>query len=337
MTKIVSVVSAFLAACLAIAVIFSGLPSTVNATASVAGNYNSYQRIPTVNDPEVNYHQDGTPNFNDDPEQMILARAIFGEARGESKKGKIGVGWVIRNRADNPGWWGNSYHTVILKELRGIYQFSALDPTDANYRSVIDPFHTSSPSDKKAWHESYEIPGQILNGKVVDPTKGADHFFSTDIPIPSWADKEDFTVQIGKHKFYRLQLSAPVVTPQPEEEPTQNAILERIEGYIGKFGGMLNTIYGKIEENMSPVISTAGESVILFLGYALTGLIAFFLVRFVAHVFLHSGSILLKALSVVTPIFMLVVLYYLYDEGGTIGICGGVLGVIVGFFFIAKR
>ena len=115
MTKIVSGIIAFLAAGLAIAVIFSGLPSTVNAAASVAGNYNSYQRIPTVNDPEVNYHQDGTPNFNDDLEQMILARAIFGEARGESKKGKIGVGWGIRNRANNPGWWGNSYHTVILK------------------------------------------------------------------------------------------------------------------------------------------------------------------------------------------------------------------------------
>jgi hypothetical protein len=88
---------------------------------------------------------------------------------------------------------------------------------------------------------------------------------------------------------------------------------------------------------MNPIISSTGESIILFLGYALTGLIAFFLVRFIAHVFLHSKSILLKALSVVTPVFMLLVLYYLYEEGGMMGICGGVLGVIIGFFFIVGR
>ena len=31
-----------------------------------------------------------------------LARTIFGEARGESLQGQVGVAWVIRNRADSP-------------------------------------------------------------------------------------------------------------------------------------------------------------------------------------------------------------------------------------------
>jgi Mg-chelatase subunit ChlD len=86
--------------------------------------------VPTVETPKVNYHSDGAPNFDDDSEHMILARAIFGEARSESKPGKIGVGGVIKNRVDNPRWWGSSYHTVILKPS----QFSAFNPTDVNYQ-----------------------------------------------------------------------------------------------------------------------------------------------------------------------------------------------------------
>ena len=142
----------------------------------------------------------------------------------------------------------------------------------------------------------------------------------------------------GNYKKYFVGFGRVKQTsPLPDHEPKQNTIQEVIEEYTGKFKSTLYTIYGKIEGIMSPVISTAGESIILFLGYALTGLIAFFLVRFIAHVFLHSENILLKALSVVTPIFILLVLCYLYEEGGTIGICGGILSVIVGFFFIVGR
>ena len=116
-------------------------------------------------------------------------------------------------------------------------QFSAFNPTDMNYQFVIDPFHTNNPSDKNAWYESYDIAGQILNTEVDDPTKGADHFYSTDIASPSWADEKKFTVQIGKHRFYRLELSPPEETPVPEEpeettppeEPKQNPIQEVVE------------------------------------------------------------------------------------------------------------
>lgn len=345
MSKIVTGTIAFLVACLAITVIFSGLPNTVNAAASVAAS----QRIPTVNDPEVNYLQDGTPNFNDDSVQMILARAIFGEARGESKKGKIGVGWVIRNRADNPRWWGNSYHTAILKEQRGIFQFNALNPNDANYRSVIDPFQTSSQSDKNAWYECYEIAGQILSGNVDDPTKGADHFFSIDIPTPFWADKEKFTVQIGKHKFYRLELSAPKETPPPEV-PKQNLIQEviaKIEKIIPSIQGVIGTIQetissiqgeiGKSQKNISFGLGIAAGNIILFVGAAITGLIFVFLVRFLARVFFHSGNILSMALSFIMPIGILVFLYYLYEEEGMTEFYGGVLGVIIGIAILIGR
>ena len=37
--------------------------------------------------------------------------------------------WVIRNRADNPRWWGNDITDVCLKK----YQFSCWNHNDPNY------------------------------------------------------------------------------------------------------------------------------------------------------------------------------------------------------------
>jgi hypothetical protein len=46
----------------------------------------------------------GVDNGSD--ELRAMAATIWGEARGEPLDGKVAVGWVIRNRAANPGGWG---------------------------------------------------------------------------------------------------------------------------------------------------------------------------------------------------------------------------------------
>ncbi len=165
--------------------------------------------VPTVDNPGW------TGDFNDDTVQMILARAIFGEARGETNEGKIAVGWVIRKRAENPRWWGSCFHSVILKP----WQFSAFNEGDPNRPFVEDPLHTNSEWDRRAWHECYVIAGQILRNEADDPTFGADHFYSIIISPPPWAEEQKFTVQIGNHRFYRLELPAPA-----QAEPTQIVI-----------------------------------------------------------------------------------------------------------------
>ncbi|MCL0095781.1 SpoIID/LytB domain-containing protein, partial [Dehalococcoidia bacterium] len=178
----------------------------------VAGQPSEPVNQPTVDNPRW------TGNFYDDTVQMILARAIFGEARGEIDKGKIAVGWVIRNRAENPRWWGSGYHGVILHP----WQFSSFNEGDPNRPFVEDPLHTGSIVDKIAWQNSYEIAGKILENKVPDPTFRADHFYSIFISPPWWADPAKFTVQIGNHRFYRLELSPPggvVVVPTVETRP----------------------------------------------------------------------------------------------------------------------
>lgn len=148
--------------------------------------------------PTVDYPK-WTGDFHDDPIQILLARAIFGEARGEDDQGKLAVGWVIRNRADNPRWWGSDYYRVILKEN----QFSCFNAGDPNLEKLKDPMAY----DENSWRKCYEIAGRVLSGsKIEDITLNSDHYHSIAIPRPDTWDEQKFIIQIGNHKFYRLEL-----------------------------------------------------------------------------------------------------------------------------------
>lgn len=142
-----------------------------------------------------------TGNFRDDSPEMILARAIFGEARGTSNEAKVAVAWVIRNRLEDPRQrWGNTYHDVILKED----QFSAFNQRDLNRDFVENPLHTGTPGDKKAWLKCYEIAAQVISGEISDPTHGANHYYDGSISNPSWATQSSFKTKIGPFYFHEL-------------------------------------------------------------------------------------------------------------------------------------
>lgn len=154
----------------------------------------SKKRIPTADDPEW------TGNFNDDTEQMILARAIFGEARSLSEEGKIAVGWSIKNRV-NDSRWGDTYHEVILAP----HQYSAFNEWDDNLVYVKNPFVKET--QKKSWYECYGIAGKIMRDGVRDPTDGANHYFSDFIDSPYWtkSDNAEFKLKIENTLFYDLK------------------------------------------------------------------------------------------------------------------------------------
>ena len=66
----------------------------------------------------------------------ILARTLWGEARGEGAAGQIAVAWTIRNRVfdgKTNSWWGEGYAGVCQKP----YQFSCWNKTDPNYQFLI--------------------------------------------------------------------------------------------------------------------------------------------------------------------------------------------------------
>lgn len=151
-------------------------------------------RIPTINNPAW------TNDFYDDTEEMLLARTIYGEMGSESYEAKIAVGWTIRNRVeDNRDRWGKTYHEVILQA----HQFDALW-NKHTYNKVREPPISENKREKEVWEDSYRAAIQIVSGKTPDPTKGANHFYSTTISEPSWADEKKLTTQVGITKFYKL-------------------------------------------------------------------------------------------------------------------------------------
>lgn len=142
------------------------------------------------------------PDTNDiNPDIDVVARTLFGEARGESLKGQQAVAWSIRNRtqARTPKgkamWWGDTYPGVCQKK----YQFSCWLPSDPNY-----PYLAGEKQIPPATYKALcAVARQVLRGEVADPTGGATHYYATSIKPPAWTVGAKFTVQIGGHRFFR--------------------------------------------------------------------------------------------------------------------------------------
>lgn len=151
------------------------------------------KRIPTVDDPEW------TEDWNDDSERMILARTIYGEARGKewSDQLRVAIAWSAKNRIKT-AHWGNDYHSVVLADL----QYSCFNEKDPNLPFVKDPLS----DDKEAWENCYKIAGQVMNDELEDPTDGANHYFSEFIDFPEWtkSPQAEFKIKIDNTLFYDL-------------------------------------------------------------------------------------------------------------------------------------
>ena len=129
----------------------------------------------------------------------ILARTLWGEARGESVAGQIAVAWTIRNRVfdgKQKSWWGEGYAGVCLAKQ----QFSCWNKTDPNYPYLSGakkiPFRELAQAQIAA--------DQVLAGKVPDPTSGATHYYVEAMPKPpAWARGATRTLKLGAHVFFK--------------------------------------------------------------------------------------------------------------------------------------
>lgn len=125
----------------------------------------------------------------------IVARTVYGESRGESIQGKAAVAWVIRNRAENPGWWGETVAEVCLKRR----QFSCWDDDNRLQMMLADV-------ENAAYAECMAATLEVFGAPVRDDlTRGADHYHTVEIS-PRWAKDRKPVVQIGGHLFYRLEI-----------------------------------------------------------------------------------------------------------------------------------
>lgn len=161
------------------------------------GSLPSTKRIPTVDEPKW------TENFDDDTDEILMARLILGEAENQPKEAKIGVGFTVLNRLkkQNPNW-GYSIREIILKDNQydGMWN-------EHTYKKVRDPLSDTSENRLQQWQESYEIAVGILSGKLSDTAKGATNFHSfKDLKdFPSWATEQTYRAKWGDIYFYELE------------------------------------------------------------------------------------------------------------------------------------
>lgn len=115
-------------------------------------------------------------------ELELLARVIFGEARGEPYIGQIAVGAVVINRVVS-SYFPDDFRSVIYQSG----QFSAVADGQINLRP-----------NRKA----YRAAREALNGK--DPTRGALYYYNPRIAKNKWwFETREPLVTIGEHVFAR--------------------------------------------------------------------------------------------------------------------------------------
>lgn len=123
----------------------------------------------------------------------VLARTIWGEARGESQEGRIAVAWVVRNRSERRRW-----PSAVAAVCEQPWQFSCWNASDPNRSKLLD-----LSTEDMLYKECHEVARAVLAGEIPDPTGGADHYFADWITPPAWAEQMTFTTTIGRHLFYR--------------------------------------------------------------------------------------------------------------------------------------
>lgn len=129
----------------------------------------------------------------------ILARTLWGEARGESLAGQIAVAWAIRNRVNDgkaKSWWGEGYAGVCQKP----YQFSCWNKSDPNFAYLSG----AKPIPFRDLAQARIAAEQVIDGRVPDPTGGATHYYATSMPrAPTWTVGAKLTLTLGQHVFFK--------------------------------------------------------------------------------------------------------------------------------------
>ena len=119
----------------------------------------------------------GTSYSNTDV--TLLARLIYGEARGENFTGQVAVGAVVMNRVKS-----SSFPNTISGVIYQPYAFTAVADGQIN----LSPDATAIRAAKQA-----------MNG--YDPTYGAIYYYNPSIATSTWIFSRKTTITIGNHVF----------------------------------------------------------------------------------------------------------------------------------------
>ena len=133
----------------------------------------------------------------------ILARTIYGEARGEYFRNDGGIASlicvanVIVNRAKQPKRYGET----LAKVCKRPYQFSCWNRNDPN--CVI--ISRVQQGDDKIFDLCLNVAENVLKEQWPDLTEGSNHYHASWMKVyPAWSIDRVPTKRIGQHLFYTL-------------------------------------------------------------------------------------------------------------------------------------
>jgi spore germination cell wall hydrolase CwlJ-like protein len=126
----------------------------------------------------------------------VLARTVFGEARGEGEEGMQAVASVVMNRVRDPKWWGSTIKEVCLKP----WQFSCWNKNDPNL-----PVLKAVTEENPYFAQAIGIATEAAAGTLEDNTNGATSYYDRRMPEPpDWAAGKTPCAQIGHHLFFNV-------------------------------------------------------------------------------------------------------------------------------------
>ena len=138
---------------------------------------------------------------NRDQDRMVLARLVFGEARGEGDEGRIAVAWTVLNRlAKSKRRYGSTITKVCLRRS----QYSCFG-SGGHLAAMLEPWD----NDPESWAGCCAVADAVLEGREPNPVPGITHYvagwlYRNDEKCPSWAREPQVEpVEIGRHVFLR--------------------------------------------------------------------------------------------------------------------------------------
>lgn len=127
----------------------------------------------------------------------ILARTLYGEARGELQKyglvSLIAVAQVVVNR------YKKRFESSIEKVCLAPHQFSCWNKYDPNRDKILEVAESNV-----VFKKCKLIAKQVLDEKWPDITDGCDHYHHFSIK-PFWAAQLEPKRIFGSHYFYNLK------------------------------------------------------------------------------------------------------------------------------------
>jgi len=124
----------------------------------------------------------------------VVAKTVYGEARGSTWVGQLAVAHVIQNRTRDRRWPGTP--SAVCKQRK---QFSCWNQGEVNNWPML-----MADLDDPAFMRCYAAAVTVFCTEDIDATGGANHYHTDSISLPNWADAGKETGRIGSHIFYKL-------------------------------------------------------------------------------------------------------------------------------------